>query len=267
MPLHDWTKVNSGLYHHFHQFWSTEICRALNRGALPKSYSALVEQRSGPKEPDIVAVELNEPDEPWPAGGNAAVLERPRTRLTLKSDGDHYADKANRVVIRHRLGRIVAFIELVSPDNKETVPSLRQFVEKIAQAMRQEIHVLVVDPFPPRRAIPPAFTRRSGTRSKSKNSNCRPRRTGCWRPTRSKHAGPMPPISRRWAWAMCFRKCPCSSPRAHTSSCPSNLHTWLLGKIRPKLSGGLFFQSRLRRGRPSRPDHRISRSNFTTPLA
>ncbi len=149
MPLHDWTKVNSGLYHHFHQFWSTEICRALNRGPLPKTLSALVEQRSGFKEPDVVAVELNEPDEPWSGGGATAVLERPRTRITRKSDRDHYTDRANRIVIRHRLGRIVAFIEIVSPGNKESAPAIRQFVEKIAEALRQGIHVLVIDPLPP----------------------------------------------------------------------------------------------------------------------
>jgi hypothetical protein len=31
MPLHDWTRVPSGLFHHFHQFWTTEICRKLHK--------------------------------------------------------------------------------------------------------------------------------------------------------------------------------------------------------------------------------------------
>lgn len=35
MPLHDWTRVPSGLFHHFHQDWSIEITRALNRERLP----------------------------------------------------------------------------------------------------------------------------------------------------------------------------------------------------------------------------------------
>ena len=56
MPLHDWSRVPSGLFHHFHQHWSIEITTALNRGRLPKGLAALVEQRAGPKEPDVLAI-------------------------------------------------------------------------------------------------------------------------------------------------------------------------------------------------------------------
>jgi hypothetical protein len=151
MPLHDWTKVNSGLYHHFHQGWCWEISRALNRGRLPRNLSALVEQRSGVKEPDVVAVELAAPAEPEPPArdGGVAILDRPRTRIVRQADDEHYAAKASRIVIRHHLGRIVAFIEIVSPGNKDSVPALDQFIEKIAGALRQGVHVLTIDPFPP----------------------------------------------------------------------------------------------------------------------
>jgi hypothetical protein len=153
MPLHDWTNVNSGLFHHFQQFWSTEICRALNRpGKMPAHLNALVEQRHGYKEPDVVAVELDEPGLPdgsWGESGGTALLERPKTRIVRQSDNDRYAEKANRIVIRHRLGKIVAFIEIVSPGNKDGTASLRQFVEKVAESLRNGVHVLVIDPFPP----------------------------------------------------------------------------------------------------------------------
>ncbi len=36
MPIHDWTRVPAGLFHHFHQDWSIEIARTLNRGRLPR---------------------------------------------------------------------------------------------------------------------------------------------------------------------------------------------------------------------------------------
>ena len=36
MPIHDWTRVPSGLIHHFHQDRSIEIACTLNRGRLPK---------------------------------------------------------------------------------------------------------------------------------------------------------------------------------------------------------------------------------------
>jgi hypothetical protein len=150
MPLHDWTKVNSGLYHHFHQYWAMEICTALNRdGVMPESLAALIEQRKGIKEPDVVAVELADWEAPSSAAGGTALLERPKTRIVRQSDNTHYAGKASRIVVRHRLGKIVAFIELVSPGNKDGSASIRQFVEKVAESLRQGVHVLVIDPFPP----------------------------------------------------------------------------------------------------------------------
>jgi hypothetical protein len=57
MPIHDWTRVPAGLFHHFHQDWSIEIARALNRGRLPRGVDALVEQQSGPSEADILAIQ------------------------------------------------------------------------------------------------------------------------------------------------------------------------------------------------------------------
>ena len=150
MPMHDWTKVNSGLFHHFHQGWCWEMGASLNlEGVMPPYLSALVEQRSGSKEPDVVAVELAEPDDFRSGVGGTALLERPKTRITRQADVEYYAGKANRVVIRHRLGKIVAFIEIVSPGNKDSAASLRQFVEKIAESLRKGVHVLVIDPFPP----------------------------------------------------------------------------------------------------------------------
>jgi hypothetical protein len=44
MAIHDWTRVDPGLFHHFHQEWATSLCNALNAGKLPPDYFALVEQ-------------------------------------------------------------------------------------------------------------------------------------------------------------------------------------------------------------------------------
>ena len=35
MPIHDWTRVRANRFHHFHQDWTVEITRSLNRGVLP----------------------------------------------------------------------------------------------------------------------------------------------------------------------------------------------------------------------------------------
>jgi len=53
MPVHDWTRVNAGIFHHFHQCWIDELQRALNRGLLPESYYALAEQYAGGFGPDV----------------------------------------------------------------------------------------------------------------------------------------------------------------------------------------------------------------------
>ena len=35
MPVHDWTCVSAGIFHHFHFEWIGDLSRQLNRGLLP----------------------------------------------------------------------------------------------------------------------------------------------------------------------------------------------------------------------------------------
>jgi Protein of unknown function (DUF4058) len=150
MPIHDWTRVPSGLFHHFHQDWSIEIARALNRGRLPKGLSALVEQRAGPRESDVLALERrSKPQVGAESNGGAVTVARPVTRIVRRTTKEIYSVRANRVVVRHHLGRIVAIIEIVSPGNKDSRAALRDFVEKTIDFLRAGIHVLIVDLFPP----------------------------------------------------------------------------------------------------------------------
>lgn len=48
MPVHDWTRVDACLFHHFHQDWTVELCRSLNAGRLPSGYVALIDQQRRP---------------------------------------------------------------------------------------------------------------------------------------------------------------------------------------------------------------------------
>ena len=148
MPLHDWTRVPSGLFHDFHQSWSIRIKDALNSGRLPKGIAALVEQRAGPLESDVLAIE-SRGKRPFQAEGGLAVADRPKTQYVRRTTKELYAGKANRIVVKHHLGRILAVIEIVSPGNKDSRAALRDFVEKTAEYLRSGIHVLVVDLFPP----------------------------------------------------------------------------------------------------------------------
>jgi hypothetical protein len=151
MPLHDWTRVSAGLFHHFRQDWSIEIARTLNRGQLPQGVSALVEQRSGPLETDVLAIEgrsaqVSAGDEQT---GAIATQPPPSAQIIRRSTKELYADRANRVVLKHHLGRIIAVIEIVSPGNKSSRSALREFVEKTMEFLKSGVHVLVVDLFPP----------------------------------------------------------------------------------------------------------------------
>jgi hypothetical protein len=148
MPLHDWGRVPAGLFHDFHQSWSIRIKDALNAGRLPKGVAALVEQRAGPRESDVLAIERRvKPPESGVTG--LATMDRPATRFVWHSSKSLYAERANRIVVKHHLGRIIAVIEIVSPGNKDSRAALRDFVDKTWEFLRAGIHVMVVDLLPP----------------------------------------------------------------------------------------------------------------------
>jgi hypothetical protein len=123
MPIHNWRRVDAGIFHAFHHDWITEISRALNRGLLPTSYYALPEQIAGSSGPDV---------------------------LTLCSEANRYAAKANAVAIRHvSHHQVVALVEIISPGNKNNQNGLNAFVRKAHEALAAGIHLLLVDLFPP----------------------------------------------------------------------------------------------------------------------
>jgi hypothetical protein len=57
--------------------------------------------------------------------------------------------RANRIAVKHRLGKVVAIIEIVSPGNKSSKHHLRTFVEKTRELLDNGINLLIVDLFPP----------------------------------------------------------------------------------------------------------------------
>jgi hypothetical protein len=44
MPIHDWTRVEAGVFRHFHHGWISAIARTLNHGLLPPEYYALIQK-------------------------------------------------------------------------------------------------------------------------------------------------------------------------------------------------------------------------------
>jgi hypothetical protein len=151
MPIHDWTRVPSGLFHDFHQTWSIHIKSALNSGLLPKGLSALVEQRAGVREADVLTVESRgKGTRPHSNNGSGVItVERPATHFVRRTAKQIYSGRSNRVVVKHHLGRIVAVIEIISPGNKDSRSAFRDFVDKTIEFLKAGIHVLIVDLFPP----------------------------------------------------------------------------------------------------------------------
>jgi hypothetical protein len=156
MPIHDWTRVDAGLFHHFHQAWTIALSNALNAGVLPPDYFALVDQRIQGPIPDVLALKLSsQPEKPGEGAAGSAALTAPRpTRLVRRTEAEIYAGRANRITVRHRHGDVVAVIEIVSPGNKGSRSEFRSFIEKSADLIRQGIHLLVVDLFPPGKRDP-----------------------------------------------------------------------------------------------------------------
>jgi hypothetical protein len=130
MPIHDWTRVDAGIFHDFYLDWIFTIKRALNDGVLPAGYYALAEQIAGGLHPDVLTLERAPPPSP--------------------SAPERYAQKRSRLAIRHVSGdQVVAVLEIVSPGNKASRPALRALVDKAVEFLHAGVHLLIIDLFPP----------------------------------------------------------------------------------------------------------------------
>ncbi|MBY0513931.1 MAG: DUF4058 family protein [Gemmataceae bacterium] len=151
MPMHDWTRVEPNDYHTFHLLWLASLATALNNGVLPDGYFAMAEHTSPPIVPDVITLTTPDAD-----AAPVAVRTAPRARIVDREAGR--AQKVGgrrRVAIRHaRDRRIVAVIEIVSPSNKRKAPEFADLVWKSAQLLRQGVHLILIDPFPPGRRDP-----------------------------------------------------------------------------------------------------------------
>src|SRR3954468_20017145 len=96
MPVHDWTKVEAGIFHDFHHAWIEEIKRALNAGLLPPDCYALAEQHAAGFGPDVLTLQADSQVDD--ALGSTALsggllLEEPQVHLVAETDQDFYRRK------------------------------------------------------------------------------------------------------------------------------------------------------------------------------
>jgi hypothetical protein len=161
MPIHDWSRVDACVFHDFHQAWTVEICNSLNSGVLPRDFFAMSEQVASGPIPDVVTLQRRrDADHSSRSNGGIAVATAPpQVRFVTSAPLDAYASKANTVTIRHRLGQVVAVIEIVSPGNKSSQHALRSFVRKVEELLRSGVNLLIVDLLPPSRRDPQGIHR------------------------------------------------------------------------------------------------------------
>lgn len=160
MPIHNWKRVDAGLFHAFHQGWITHLTEALNDGRLPDGYFAIPEQNTRWAVPDVLALSLNPSNEPPDFSELAVATALPKTRVVRRielgsqAEEELYANKADRISIRHKHGVVVAIIEIVSPGNKSSKSRFRAFVDKVVATLVCGVHVMVIDLLPPTKRDP-----------------------------------------------------------------------------------------------------------------
>lgn len=153
MPLHDWSNVESGVFHAFHTAWIVEIRNALNTAILPSSYYALTEEHTGFYVADVLTLHvpptIEEPSR-LNAGeersGGIALAEAPPMISAHEKIEMEIAEMQRFLSIRHLSShRVVALLEIVSPGNKSNLARYESFVHKTVDAIRRRLNVLLVD--------------------------------------------------------------------------------------------------------------------------
>jgi len=153
MPLHDWSRVEPGIFHDFHHEWFSQIKHALNNGILPSDHYTMAEQWTGEKIPDVLTLQ-GSPDDPGSSssdlpGFSTSVLPRPKVRDYAQAEADWYARKKSHLSIRHVSNdRVVAVLEIISAGNKSGKKAFSKFVNKVLKLIDADVHLLLLDVLP-----------------------------------------------------------------------------------------------------------------------
>ncbi len=160
MAIRDWRKVSAGIFYDFHNAWIAELRKALNHGILPSGYYALIEQTVGDIGPDVWTLQAKGENGrtgfwPNPVGIATITSTPPKVRLIQRMEKGIYARKRKTLVIRHSSDdRVIALIEILSPGNKASKAEFSRFLDKAVSALNQDVHLLLVDLFPPTKRDP-----------------------------------------------------------------------------------------------------------------
>lgn len=152
MPMHDWTRVGAWLYHGFHRSWVIKIADVLNQ-TLPRDYYALLAPSDKLDGPSAITTRFIDPH-PDPRVQDIRT-NPPQVAYRGTAGPLPTFFWPNRVEIHRAEGEVVvSAIEMIAPGNKTFRHAARQFARKVVRAVHAGVHVLFVDPFPPRSADP-----------------------------------------------------------------------------------------------------------------
>lgn len=153
MPMHDWTRVEPGIYHDFHNLWLLSIRRALNNGILPPTYYAMGEQVTVSAEADILTLQGPPQNGPRLTPGRGVQMlsaSRPAVGVLERDELAPRKRPRERIAVRHvSTHRVVAVLELMSPGNKSGRRPFAAFVGKAVAVLEARVNLFVIDPFPP----------------------------------------------------------------------------------------------------------------------
>jgi hypothetical protein len=90
-----------------------------------------------------------------PDTGGIAVAEAPPRVARRRIIEEEVLARQRALAIRHISGhRLIAILEIVSPANKDRARSVEDFAAKVASALRNGVHFLMIDLLPPGRHDP-----------------------------------------------------------------------------------------------------------------
>lgn len=137
MGVHDWTRVDAGIFHAFHLSWIMGLTKALNDGLLPSEFYAFPERQWAGRASSGET-------------GDALLVNRHRLIPTSEIDTEFYRRKQDLIAVR-RLDddSLAAMIQIISPGNKASRSAFQSLIQKAGQALDQSVHLLLIDLFPP----------------------------------------------------------------------------------------------------------------------
>jgi hypothetical protein len=169
MPIHDWSRVDAGIFHDLHIVWIGLMKSMLNETLLPDPFYALAEPVLGQAVPDVLT--LREGGDRFAeetgisgvlhddSGESPVASSGPGVLVQDLSPSESYAALARHIVVKNSLrdDEVVAVIELVSRANKTSREKRDQFLDKTLELLRKGIHLVIVDLQAPTRIVPQGF--------------------------------------------------------------------------------------------------------------